>query len=112
MNRVAFTLPDVGLREVRGLVYIEEGYLVLQIKNALLGVLDAEKDTFKIEPGALEEVRIKRGFFKDRLVLTPKKADLLDAVPGEHRSAVELRVWRKYRQDLERLVEEFDELVW
>ncbi|GAB5518018.1 MAG: hypothetical protein RhofKO_02690 [Rhodothermales bacterium] len=108
MNRIAFTLPEVGLREVKGLVYIDEGFLVIQVKNVLLGLVDEEKDTIKVEPPALVSVHIKRGLIWDRLVIRPKKMDLLDIVPGDHKNTVELRVLRKYRRDLERLVDEYD----
>ncbi len=110
MNRITFTLPDVGLREIRGMVYVADGFLVLKIQNALLGMLDTEKEIVRIEPGALEDLRIKRGLFVDRLVLQPRRMDLLDLIPGEHRVAVQLRVWRKYRRELERLIEEFEAL--
>ncbi|MEM6644681.1 MAG: hypothetical protein AAF730_00360 [Bacteroidota bacterium] len=107
MNRIAFSLPDVGLREVRGLVYIDDGFLVVQVKNMLLGMVDEEKDTIKIEPPALLSVHIRRGLIWDRLVIQPKKMDLLDMVPGQHKNSVDLRVLRKYRSDLERLLSEY-----
>lgn len=110
MTRITFTLPDVGLREIRGMVYVADGYLVLTIKNALLGMLDVDEEVVKIEPGALEDIWIKRGLFRDRLVLQPKGMELLDLIPGEHRVAVKLRVWRTYRQELERLIEEYEAL--
>lgn len=110
MNRITFTLPDVGLREIRGMVYVADGYLVLKVQNALLDELDVEKDIVKIEPTALADVWIKRGLLRDRLVLEPKRRELLDLIPGEHRNALELRIWRKYRDDLIRLVEEYQEL--
>lgn len=111
MNRLAFTLPDVGLREIKGFVYVDDGYLVLEVQNALLGVLDVEKERIKVEPNALEDLHIKRGLIKDRLVLKPKRVDLLDLVPGDHRVAVELRIWRKHRDDLEALVEESEDEI-
>jgi hypothetical protein len=111
MNRIPFTLPDVGLREIRGLVYLEDGFLVLRIKNAVLGLADEKRDMIKIEPKALRDVRIERGLFRDRLVIRPRRADLLDAVPGEHPSAVTLRVGRKHRAALMRLVDEFETLL-
>ena len=112
MNRLAFTLPEVGLREVKGFVYVDDGYLVLEIQNALLGVLDVDKELIKIKPNALADLRIKRGLFVDRLVLMPKRPELLTLVPGDHRKTVDLRVWRKYRGELEDLIEDFEALKW
>lgn len=103
MLRVPFTLPDVGLDEVKGFVYLENGYLVLSLQKVTLGMVEQEPEIFKIEPGALHDVSVKHGLFRDKLVVAPKTMELLDAVPGDHRAAVELRVKRKYRADLEKL---------
>lgn len=111
MNRVAFTLPDVGLREIRGMAYVDEGFLVLRIEDKLLGLIDPEKHVVKIEPGALRDVRVKKGLFRDRLVIEPKGMELLDLIPGEHPVAVELRVKRKFRPYLMGLFEEIEALL-
>jgi hypothetical protein len=110
MNRLSFTLPDVGLREVKGMVFIEDGFLVLKLENALLGMVDAQRETIKIDPNALLEFSLKRGVFRDRLVLRPRRVELLDAVPGDHASAVELRIKRRYRYEARGLLAEFDAL--
>lgn len=93
------------------MVYVADGYLVLKIQNAFLGEFDVEKEVVKIEAAALKDVWIKKGLFRDRLVLEPKRMELLDLIPGEHRTALELRVWRRYRDDLVRLVEEYEEVL-
>lgn len=110
MNRVPFTLPDVGLREVRGMVYVEDGFLILRIQNALMGLLDTETDVVKIEPSALETLYVRHGLFRDRLVLQPKRKELLDVVPGEHANTIALRVKRKNRLALLRLMAEYEHL--
>lgn len=107
MHRVPFTLPEVGLREVKGFVYLDDGFLVLRIQETLLGIADSGEDVFKIEPAALHDLHVKRGWFRDKLVVAPKTMELLEAVPGEHVTSVDLRVARKYREDLERLVDAF-----
>jgi len=112
MNRIAFTLPDVGLREVRGTAYVEGGALVLRLKDALLGMMDEDRRTIRIEPSALLSVHVKRGLGRDRLVLRPHTPELLEAVPGEHVAAVELRVRRKHRRALEALVAEFEDALY
>jgi len=53
-------------------------------------------------------LRIKRGWFWDKLVIKPWHAELLDMIPGEHRTQIELKVQRKQRKELEGLVEEYD----
>lgn len=107
MNRISFTLPDVGLREIKGLAYVEDDYLVLRVENALLGLIDQEAEVVKIEPSALQSVEHRRGIFRDRLVLRPKQPTLLDVIPGDHVTSVELRVPRKERPILEALLDEY-----
>ncbi len=107
MHRVPFTLPEVGLREIKGFVYLNDGYLVLRIQETLLGIADSGEDVFKIEPAALRGLRVKHGWFRDKLVVAPKAMELLEAVPGEHVTSVDLRVARKYRNELEDLVDAF-----
>jgi len=115
MNRIKFTLPSVGLlelTEVEGVVWVEDGFLVLEIKQSLAGLVNTDSEVVKIEPDALKEIYLQRRLFKDRLVLVPKKTDLLNAIPGKHISDVQLRIWRTKRFQIERLIEEFHEVQW
>lgn len=112
MNRVSFTLPDVGLREIRGMAHVEDGFLVLSIEDALLGMADTQKTTVKVAPEAVADLRIDRGLFRDRLVLEPKRTDLLETIPGKHRTDVRMRVSRTQRRELEGLVEDFERIFW
>jgi len=112
MNRIPFSLPDVGLREIRGVVYLDDGFLVLQIKNAFLGLVDEQSDVVKVAPEAVIDLHVKTGFVRDHLVIEPKSVELLEAVPGEHLASVKLRTKRKYRRHLERLVDEFEMLLY
>ena len=110
MNRISFTLPDVGLDEIKGMAYVDEGYLILSIQKEFLGMFERDDDTFKIEPGALEECRIERGWFRDKLILKPWDAELLDIVPGRHVTQLTLKVSRKQRHELEALVQSYETL--
>ena len=107
MNRIDFTLPSVGvmeLREVEGMVWLEDGLLTIEVKHKLLGLVDEESETVKIEQSALADIYLKTGWFKDRLVLVPKKRDLLDIIPGKHVNDVRLRIWKTKRRQVEQLV--------
>lgn len=104
LTRIPFTLPDVGLREIRGYVYLRDAFLVLEVEDALLGEWDRDARTIEIEAGALSEIRLDRRLLKDRLVLQPATRVLLDAVPGDHVREVSLEIWRKYRRDVLELV--------
>lgn len=111
LTRVPFTLPDVGLREIKGMAYVEDAWLVLRMEDTLLGIIDADRKEVRIDPAALEDVHVRHGLFRDRLVLVPRRADLLDEIPGEHRVSVDLRVPRRHRADLERLCDDVCALV-
>ncbi len=107
MNRIPFTLPDDGLRELKGLVYIDEGFLIVKVESSLFGFLNKQQETVKIEAGALEDLLIKRGPFKDRLVIKPLGVELLDAIPGNHVDEVILRVSKWRHAKLKDLVQKF-----
>jgi len=86
MNRIKFTLPSVGLlelTEVEGMVWVEDGFLVLEIKQSLAGLVDTDNEVVKIEPDALKEIYLQRRLFKDRLVLVPKKNRLAKRDTGQ-----------------------------
>jgi len=110
MNRVAFKLRNTGIKGVTGLAFIEDGYLVLKLRIAVMGLIGRNQETIKIEPGVLESVTIKRGPRKHSLVLKPKGPELLDAIPGKHISSLRLRVKRKQRKVLKALAEEIRRL--
>lgn len=107
MNRIKFTLPNVGLlelREVEGMVWLEDDLLVIEVSHKLIGLIDEEVETVKIEPSALQDIYLKTGFFKDRLILVPKKRELLEVVPGKHVNDVRLRIWRSQRRMIRELI--------
>jgi hypothetical protein len=110
MNRVTFKLRDTGIKGVRGLAFVEDGFLVLKMRSAIIGFIGRQRDTVKIEPKVLESITIKRGPRKHSLVLKPKGVELLDALPGKHISTVRLKVKRKQRKVLKALAEEIRQL--
>ena len=111
MKPIPFELPDVGLREINGKVFLEDGFLVLKLQDAFLGEFDKDKKEIRIEPAALSQVRLDKGVLKDRLVLRPADERLLEAVPGDHDLEVELRIWRNKRDDVRSLVRAITELI-
>lgn len=110
MIPIPFTLPDdsMGFRERRGTVTMEEGELVLRIQDQLLGVIDSDHAEVRIDPAALSDLVVKRGFLVDKLTVVPLRGESLKAVPGAKLGFLELRVWRKHREALEDLAD----LVW
>lgn len=107
MRSIPFKLPDVGLSEVSGFVYFDEEFLVFEVEKALFGEFDGEGQMIKIEPKAVVEIELKKGMFKDKLCIRPKKRDLLRAMPGTFKEEIKLSVSHKYREDAYDLVEEF-----
>jgi hypothetical protein len=112
MGNIPFNLPDIhyGMTEIKGAVYLEEVFLVLEVQTVLFGEFEQEYHVVKIEPRALRDVRLERGIFKDKLCLWPKENTLLNVVPGIHRVELKLKIWNKYRPEAERLVEQVRQL--
>src|SRR5690554_972165 len=106
MIRVPFSLPDInfGLTEVKGALYLEGEFLVFEIEKAFLGEFNPDHHIIKIEPSALKDIRLERGWMKDQICVWPKKRDLLEALPGKFVSEVPLKIRRKHRYDAEQLV--------
>lgn len=111
MYRLPFTLPDVGLREVKGFVSLEKEFLVIDLETAVAGIMDKEETVIKVAPSALNEAWLKTGMVRDKLCLAPNKVDLLKAMPGDHTREVALRVPRKHRLDTEDFVDELNRLI-
>jgi len=78
--------------------------------SALLGMVGKKTQTVKVEPAALKDIWIERRPFKDRLCVRPKKRDLLDAMPGDNAFELTLRIWKIYRREAQKLVEEVNRM--
>lgn len=111
MDRIPFSLPDVGLREVKGFVYLDDEFLVIEVVSAVLGLTDRERTTVKVAPSALRSVHFEPGLFRDRLHVVPEKVDLLQTIPGDHINEVALRVPRKHRATTARIAERMDRRI-
>ncbi len=114
VSRLPFQLPDanLGITEIKGVVYLDEAYLVLEVRSGVTGGTKKKQQVIKVEPGALEEVQFNRGTFRDQLYLKPKKRDLLRAMPGmyKNKEALKLRIPKRYRAEAEHLVDEIRRL--
>lgn len=106
MPGIPFHLPDEGLREISGKIFLDDEYLILEVQDALMGEFDKEHQVIKVDPAALDEIHLERGVVRDRLFIRPRKNDLLEAMPGKHGVELPLKIWRKHRRRLEDLVDE------
>jgi hypothetical protein len=91
-------------------VTVEGDELVIRIEDKLLGILDSERTTIRIDADALTDVVVRRRPLYDRLVVVPVRPEALDSVPGLFGGALELRIWRGHRRALEELTDTLDEL--
>ena len=92
------------------MVYLEDGFLVLDLENALLGEFDKDRQTIKIDPGAIASIYLKRQIYKDQLRIQPKNNDLLEAVPGKHKDELKLKIRNRYRAEAEQLIQDVQRL--
>lgn len=102
--RIPFRGPNVGLRQIKGFLYLEDDeFLVLDVRNALRGGFDANGQLIKVAPRALQEVELAEGRIRDRLCIRPKNPDLLEAMPGSYKDELRLKTHRQYREQIARL---------
>lgn len=98
--RIPFEIKNVNdFNEAEGFLYLEEGFLVIKVKEKILGVIPGDEKVIKVEPGVIQEIKLSQGTFSDKLTIYSKKVELLDAVPGKHSTGVRLKVKRKYRRE-------------
>lgn len=106
MDRTPFKLPDNGLDEVYGFVYLDDEFLVIDLRTSMAGIGKEHRELIKLAPNALAEIRFTTGLFHDKLHIQPNRFDLLDMVPGKHEREVALRIPRKHRTLAEDLAED------
>ena len=108
-GRIPFQLPDanLGFTEIKGLVYLEDDYLVFEVGTGISGGAKKKRHTIKIELRALHAIRFEPGAFRDHLFVRPKERDLFRAMPGMYRDKDELKLIlkKKHRDEAEDLVD-------
>ncbi len=108
MNNIPFKLPDVGFNEVSGYIYFDDEFLVFDVSTSLFGEFSEKEQTIKVEPAAIEDIVVKKGMFKDKVCVRPKKVELLKAMPGNFDDEIKLSVAHKHRIKVEKLIDEFN----
>ncbi len=108
--RIPFQLPDAnwGFTEIKGLVYLEEAYLVFDVGAGVSGGSKKKHRTIKIEPSALEAIHLEQGTLNDQLVVRPKERELFRVMPGMYKGKDELalKIKKRYSADAGHLVDE------
>lgn len=111
MDRLPFSLPDVGIREVKGFVHLDDEFLSIEVWTAIPGLAPDDTTVINVAPTALTEIRLKPGLIRDRLRLIPEKVELLRTMPGTHRTEVALRIARTHRDAARRLADEMQRRI-
>jgi len=96
---IPFEISEVhaGFSEVKGLLLVEDEFLVFNVQTITMGMFKQDPETIKIELAALSDIRLEKRVFRDRLYIRPKTNSLLEAVPGKHLGEIMVKVWRKHR---------------
>ncbi|NNE34020.1 MAG: hypothetical protein HKN13_02215 [Rhodothermales bacterium] len=99
MISIPFEIDEIhgGLSEAKGVLRLEDEFLVFQVQTITLGMFKQDPELIKIEIAALEEIRFEKKLVSDRIYIRPKKLQLLDVMPGKHGIEVALKIKRKNR---------------
>ena len=97
-----FSLPDAGISEVKGGLYLESDYLVLEVVSGLPGVTRSRTRRVEIALEAVESIRFESGLRKDSIFLDCG-ARMLEAIPGHHAGELRMRISRRHRSDADLL---------
>ena len=107
MISIPFEISEVhaGFSEAKGILRMEDEFLVFQVQIVTLGMFKQKPEIIKIEFSAIDEIRHERRLVSDRLYVRPKRVQLLDVMPGKHAIEVKLKIKRKYRTRMLLLVD-------
>lgn len=98
MRSVPFRLDDAygGLAEGRGLARLEGDVLVLefQLKDSLFGAIKSQVKTLRLAPDDLESIRLRKGWFRRRLLVEARRLEALADLPGVDGTRVALKIAR------------------
>jgi hypothetical protein len=108
---IPFSLPDVGVAEVKGVLYLESDYLMLEVVSGLPGVTRSRTRRVEVAIEAIGHIRFEKGLRKDSIFLDCGE-ELLDVIPGRHAGELRMRVSRRHRPDASLLVKVVEERGW
>lgn len=107
MANIPFEITDNHGHIVTGLIYLNEEFVVFEVQVTKWSISKQPVETIKVEYGAVDTIRFKNGFFKDSIFVVPKRAALLDAVPGSHKGEIQLKIAKRYRDEAIDLITRF-----
>ena len=107
---VPFTVRrrDNGLSETKGCLYIEGEELVVETQTTTLGLWKRSPKEHRLELTDLDTVSHKRGLLGDRLAFRTRPMSLVSRLPGAAEGSFMLSVPRRYRDELDRVLERLE----
>lgn len=104
MPRIPFTIDDDHGHEISGLTFLDDAFVVFEIQVKKWGLYKEPPETVKAEVGVIDSIRFEVGFFKDKVFVVPRKSELLQAIPGDHKGEIKLKVAKRYRAEAQQFV--------
>lgn len=103
---VPFRIPelDSGLNEVRGVMHLEPGFVVLDIESGLSGLTSMDRYVVKVASESVEEMRLKRGVVYDRVTLRVADDAQYEDLPWPVAGKLVLRIGRRHRSETDSIV--------
>ena len=106
MSVIPFQIYDSHGHKIRGVTFLEDEFIVFDVQVRRFGLINQAPEKVKAELGLIADIRFESGLFGDRIIVIPRKMELLDAVPGDHKGEIKLKIARRYRDDAEAFVQE------
>lgn len=110
MLSVPFSTGDVhgGFSEGRGTIRMDGDDVVLEVQVKLFSLFEQSAETYRFDITDLEEVRHKRGPFRDTLRIRTRPMGLISKVPGANDGVLLLKIGRRHRRSVDQLLDRLD----
>lgn len=107
---VPFTVRrrDNGLSETKGALYIDGEDIVIETQTTTMGLWKRSPREHRLELTDLDTVTHKRGLLGDRLTFRTRPMALVARLPGATEGSLMLSVPRRYRDELDRVLDRLE----
>ena len=103
---VPFRIPDLdsGLKEVRGVMYLEPEVLVLDIESGFSGISRPDRHTVKLETSVIAGFDVTHGLAYDRIAIRLSDQSHFERLPWPIVGKLVLRTGRRNRRETDSIV--------
>ena len=110
MISLPFATPDIdgGLSEGKGVLLLDGDEITVRVEVALLGLFDRSVDTVRFDMTDLDEVNYTRRAWGDRLTLRVRPPSIAAQLPGCGQGEIVLKTKRKYRREVDALLDRLE----